>query len=76
MKKLLEQSFKYGAEYKGQLTNHLPMAIIALFKMGAKEERIKSFIDFYSAKLELKDSIEGPINRDNWKQFLGKHKRI
>jgi len=75
MEKFLEESFKYSAEYKEQLANHLPMTIIALIKMGASEERIKSFIDFYSSKLELKDQAEGVIKTHNWKDFLGNHKR-
>ena len=52
--KLLEQTDtdKYFIEYKGFLSNHVAHGIIALHRLGASEERIQEFVDWYKDRLE------------------------
>ena len=52
--KILEETNtdKYFIEYKGFLSNHVAHGIIALHRLGASEERIQEFIDWYKDRLE------------------------
>lgn len=44
----------YGPLHGARLTNHLPMAQIALWKMGATEDYIKSYSQNYLAKWKIR----------------------
>ncbi|MEW8548033.1 MAG: questin oxidase family protein, partial [Candidatus Thiodiazotropha sp.] len=46
---------KYNIEYMQFLTNHVAHGIIALHRMGASEDRIRKFVDWY------KDRMEPPV---------------
>ena len=48
--RLLDVSQTYPPEYDDQLTSHLPMALHALQRMGAKPERLQEFHDAYSQR--------------------------
>ncbi|KAE9360511.1 hypothetical protein PF008_g1785 [Phytophthora fragariae] len=39
-------------EYSGYLSNHLLHGVVALFDLGASEEKIEDFVESYSTKLE------------------------
>ena len=42
----------YAPEYGGGLTNHLPMCLVALAKLGASDERRRAFTAAYAQRLE------------------------
>lgn len=51
-------SKNYHIEYDGFLSNHVIHGIIALYRLSANEERIQSFIKFYSHKLRQPELIK------------------
>ncbi|CAI5724014.1 unnamed protein product [Peronospora destructor] len=54
----------YRMEYGGYLSNHLLHGVVALFDLGASEEKIEHFAENYSTKLEKNES-----NYDDVTQF-------
>ncbi len=53
---------KYYMEYGRFLANHLCHGVIALYKLGASEDKIADFAKAYAAeKLELRD--QGPTQK-------------
>ncbi len=58
----------YGSQ--GQLFMHLPMALQALARMGANDERLAAFAKANSAKLELKQPCEAVLQSE-WQVHLG-----
>ena len=52
LKGLLQRGTRFGPEYQDGLSNHLPMALIALAGLGAKSARLESFFDQYAMRLE------------------------
>ena len=55
---LLAESRRYGASYGGGLANHLPMAALALHRLGATDERLQEFVTFYSRRLNPRPADE------------------
>lgn len=49
---LVEQGHRWSAFYRGELANHLPMALGALDAMGADEAALRRFAARYSRQLE------------------------
>lgn len=49
---LLARGQAYGPVYRGRLANHLPMALIALDRLGADADKQGRFFLHYSARLE------------------------
>ena len=49
---LLDRAQAFAPEYHGNLSNHLPMALVALNSLGAGAARMASFLSIYSAKLD------------------------
>jgi hypothetical protein len=49
---LIEASLRHDAIYRGYLANHLPMALVALDRMGADDARIAAWAARYSEQLE------------------------
>ena len=49
---LLKKGDRYGHLYRKNLSNHLPMALVALDKMGANGAQLHRFYDSYVGKLE------------------------
>ncbi|KAH7479203.1 hypothetical protein PRIC1_009246 [Phytophthora ramorum] len=45
-------TLRYRMEYGGYLSNHLLHGVVALFDLGASEEKMEDFVDSYSTKLE------------------------
>ncbi|KUF84101.1 hypothetical protein AM587_10002401 [Phytophthora nicotianae] len=45
-------TLRYRMEYGGYLSNHLLHGVVALFDLGASEEKIEEFAECYSTKLE------------------------
>jgi hypothetical protein len=48
----IEAALRFNATYRGYLANHLPMALVALDRMGADDARIEEFARGYSQHLE------------------------
>ncbi|GMF10472.1 unnamed protein product [Phytophthora lilii] len=53
-------TLRYRIEYGGYLSNHLLHGVVALFDLGATEQKIKDFAESYATKLES----EGPTHED------------
>lgn len=51
-RRLITQSQRFHPLYAGQMSNHLPMVLLALDRMGADGERLQSFHDQYRKKLQ------------------------
>jgi hypothetical protein len=49
---LLDRAQAYAPEYHGSLSNHLPMALVALHWLGADVARMETFFTINSAKLD------------------------
>lgn len=72
--RLLEQSLAYAPEYGGGLSNHLPMVLIALDRLGASDDRLTAFADRYAqrlAPLNGGDEIAASVPARAWTQRLG-----
>ncbi len=71
---LLEKASLYLPTYQNGMSNHLPMVLIALSRIGAKVSDIKKFYAQYIDKLILipdnGDNIAA-ITHDNWRIYLG-----
>ncbi len=50
--KLINSAHIYSCHYSNGLSNHLPMALFSLEQIGASEEQINYFHNFYVKKLE------------------------
>lgn len=59
--------------YKGDLANHLNMALYALHKMGANDERLHGYAKAYISENQLTTAQEPEmsINKDNYKSYFG-----
>lgn len=53
LQELLTTGLRYAPEYTGALSNHLPMALVALHRLGADGERLRVFFDDYTRRLSL-----------------------
>jgi hypothetical protein len=70
----LTWSRQWSAEFPHFLANHLPMALVALDRMGAGDERLRAYCHVYhrtNGLVPVPDAIGG-VNRDNWRDFLGR----
>lgn len=68
----------YHIEFNGHLTNHVKHAVVALARLGADPERIRSYYDQYAELTPYGYALEAPvasryvITQSNWKQLCGK----
>lgn len=73
----LINSYSYlDPEYGPRLTNHLPMALYALHKIGASDDRIKSFAESHikaRGLKPLKQKVDLHFNEQTYKNHLGTH---
>ncbi|WP_418114976.1 questin oxidase family protein [Vibrio scophthalmi] len=74
--KRLEQAQKFGIETGASgNTNHLPMALIALSKLGASNAQLDSFYtDYHDGLLPLKE--HEIIGAFEWREHLGNQERF
>jgi hypothetical protein len=49
---IAESYTRFASDYAGGLTNHLPMAVIAMCELGADDARIEAFAQTYVTRLE------------------------
>jgi hypothetical protein len=59
---LLAQARRFSPEYGDGLANHLPMALIALDRMGADAATMQRFFARYSRRLEPAGDASGPAD--------------
>jgi hypothetical protein len=52
LRTLLDDTARFDAEYRGGLSNHLPMALLALQRLGADEARLAAFAAAYAQRLD------------------------
>ena len=50
--RLLDDGARFDAEYRAGLSNHLPMALLALHRLGAPGPRLQAFAAGYACRLE------------------------
>ena len=68
---LLEQGAAHDAEYAGGLSNHRPMALLALARLGATESRLRAFEQTYSRRLQPAPPHTPWPAGDPWASRLG-----
>jgi len=70
-------SRQWSAEFPFFLANHLPMVLVALHRMGASDERLEEYCEWYRRENGLVPVPEriADITRDNWRDFLGQRER-
>ena len=75
LSELLEHQRAYHAEYRGGLSIHLPMALIALARMGAPPERLRQYARLYERRLEFAPDAGRILSREQWREQLGRRAR-
>jgi hypothetical protein len=65
---------RYGREYGGGLSDHGPMAFLAMRGLGLPEEAIREFAAFYVTKLERAEAPSTNVDAGNYPEFVGKQK--
>lgn len=66
---LLSRQLSFKATYRQKLSNHLPMALTALSKLGADHNTLEAFYEFYAPNLVERESAE---RLGNFESALGK----
>jgi hypothetical protein len=68
----LGRAARWDAEYGHNLSNHLPMALTALARLGASDERLASFAEHYAQRLHAMPPAEPWPAGDAWRAHLGR----
>jgi hypothetical protein len=71
LRQLLEHGARFDAEHGAGLSNHLPMALLALQRLGASADRLEAFATRYASRLEPAPPAEPWPAGDAWKGRLG-----
>lgn len=71
LRQLLDASAAHDAEYGHNLASHLPMALVALNRLGADEARLTAFAERYAARLHPAPPAELWPAGDAWAGRLG-----
>jgi hypothetical protein len=67
----LEAAAAYDADFGGGLSNHLPMTLVALHRLGADEAALERFASAYAPRLEPARPREPWPAGDAWASRLG-----
>lgn len=67
----LERSAQYDAEYGGNLSSHLPMALTALARLGADDLRLAAFAEHYASRLRPAPAAEPWPDGEAWQGRFG-----
>lgn len=70
LNELLDLGLRYAPEYRGGLSNHLPMVLVALHALGADEDRLRDCFDRYVPRLALGARAAAPLA--HWRAGLGR----
>lgn len=68
---LLDDGGRFDAEYRGGLSNHLPMALVALSRLGAGEGALEAFAEDYRHKLDAAPAEQPWPAGDAWRGRFG-----
>ncbi len=71
LRQQLDFSLRYDAEFGHKLANHLPMALTALARLGASDDRLQRFTKHYSARLHAMPPAQRWPAGHAWKRHLG-----
>lgn len=69
---LLDDELRYDATTTRGLSNHLPMALLALHRLGATDERLESFASAYRRRLRIVGDTEPIGSFDAWLASRGR----
>lgn len=72
LRQRIDDARRYDAEYGASLTNHLPMALTALTRLGADGERCAAFAQHYAQRLHAAPPAEPWPTGDAWRADLGR----
>jgi hypothetical protein len=68
---LLDGGAAFDAEYRGDLSNHRPMALLALARLGADDQRLLDFDRHYSKRLQAAPVPQAWPVGEAWTSRLG-----
>ena len=71
LRQLLDASAAHDAEYGHNLASHLPMALVALKRLGADDARLAAFAERYSQRLHCAPPAAAWPGGDPWPSRLG-----
>jgi hypothetical protein len=69
---LLDEELAYDATTGTRLSNHLPMALVALERLGARDERLTAFAHAYAGRLVPVPDGEPIATFDAWRAARGR----
>lgn len=70
---LIADSRRFSTTYGAGFFNHLPMALLALERLGGDDARLCQFAAFYEKRLRPQNPGE-PLPNDDWREALGKRR--
>ena len=70
---LIADSRRFSTTYGAGFFNHLPMALLALERLGGDDARLREFASFYAKRLRLQVPGESVPN-DDWRAALGQRR--
>ncbi|MGA8806727.1 MAG: questin oxidase family protein [Thermoanaerobaculia bacterium] len=70
---LIADSRRFSTTYGAGFFNHLPMALLALERLGGDDARLREFATFYAKRLRLQAPSE-PLPNDDWREALGQRR--
>jgi Questin oxidase-like len=71
LRQQLNDAARWDAEYGDKLSSHLPMALTALTRLGASDERLAAFAERYAQRLHAAPAIEPWPSGLAWRALLG-----
>ena len=70
----IADGLRYGAEFEGGMSNHLPMTLVALHRLGADATRLRAFNDHYRTRLEPLEAATEVVTKETLASFAGSHR--
>ena len=71
LRTLLDDNVHFDAEYGGGLSNHMPMALVALQGLGASDARLDAFAASYRRRLAPAPDVAAWPSGDPWASRFG-----
>src|SRR5947207_26715 len=70
---LLAGSQRFATTYGSGFFNHLPMALLALERLGGDDARLRQFAAYYEKRLRPK-SVGEPLPNSDWREAFGQRR--